>query len=125
LRGLPCERLLQSDFHVVALVHPSFATVAAGANAAAHTEDTFEDIGEGRAEVAPEPGSLALFEGGMTEAVIGGTLGGILENLVGLVDLLEASFAGNVTRITVGMPLQSQLAEGSLQPVVVDGAVYT
>jgi hypothetical protein len=42
----------------------------------------------------------------MAEAVVRGALLGILEYLVGLVDLLEASFARGVASIAVRMPLQ-------------------
>src|ERR1700730_13919994 len=51
----------------------------------------------------------------MAEAVIGGALVAVLETLVGLVDFLEADFAGGIARIFVGMPLHRKLAEGRLE----------
>ena len=56
-----------------------------------------------------------VLEGGMTEAVIGGTLVAVLENVVGLVDFLETMFALFVARITVRMMLHRKFAECRLE----------
>src|SRR5215470_13363937 len=117
LRGLAGERLLQRDFHVVAQIGAALGAIAAPA-AAGHAEDALEDIGEGRAETGPEIVRAAahpLLEGGVSEAVVGGTLVGILENLVGLVDLLEAVLTRRIAGVAIGMPLHRQLTEGSLE----------
>ena len=70
---------------------------------------------------APPP--AALLEGGMAEAVIGGALLGVLEDLVGLVDFLEVVLAVLVAGIAIGMPLHRQLAEGGLELAVARGAL--
>src|SRR5262249_36737855 len=57
-------------------------------------------------------------EGGVAEAVVGGALVGILEHLVGLVDLLEAGLAALVAGVAVGMPFHGELAECGLQVAV-------
>ena len=71
----------------------------------------------------PGPPAAAVLEGGMAEAIIGCALVRILEDLVGLVDLLEASLAGLVPRIAVGMPFHRQLAKRGFQLPIVDGAL--
>src|SRR6516225_5195826 len=60
-----------------------------------------------------------MLESGVAEAVIGRALVGILEDLVGLVDLFEADFATLVAGIAIGVPLHRELAEGGLQFTVV------
>src|SRR6516162_1597006 len=47
----------------------------------------------------------------MAEAVIGSALFRILEDLVGLVDFLEAMLAAGIAGIAVRMPLHRELAE--------------
>src|SRR5262249_34700372 len=54
-------------------------------------------------------------EGGMAEAVIGGALVAVLEDVIGLVELLEAVLAILVARIAIRMVLHGQLAEGRLE----------
>ncbi len=51
----------------------------------------------------------------MTEAVVGRLLLRVFEDLVGLVDFLEASLGRRVSRILVRMQLHGELAEGALQ----------
>ncbi len=118
LRGLAGEGLLEADLHVVAQVGAALAAGAAAAPAAAHAEQIVEDVGEGRGEVGAEAAGAAgpaVLEGGMAEAVIGGALLGVLQDLVGLVDLLEAVLAVLVAGIAVGMPLHGELAERGLE----------
>ena len=68
------------------------------------------------AKSAPKPWRrLALLEGGMAEAVIGGALVAVLEDLVGLVDFLEAVLAVGVAGIAVGVELHRELAIGGLE----------
>ena len=78
------------------------------------------------AKSAPKPCGArrpALLEGGVAEAVIGGALVGVLEDVVGLVDLLEAMLAVLVAGIAVGMPLHRELAERGLQLRLARGAL--
>src|SRR5206468_3334703 len=106
LRGFAGERLFQADLHVVAQIGAALGAIAAPAPAG-HAENALEDVGEGGAETGAEivrAAAHALLEGGMAEAVIGGTLVGVFEDLVGLVDLLEALLARRVPGIAVGMP---------------------
>src|ERR1700753_2907137 len=67
--------------------------------------------------------AAALLERGVAEAVIGGALVAVLEDLVGLVDFLELDFALGIAGILVRMPLHRQLAERCLQPSVVGSAL--
>src|SRR5262249_18734129 len=120
------ERLLEADLHVVAQVGAALAAAAAPApGAAAHAEQVVEDVGEGRGDVAEAAGcaGAAVLEGGMAEAVVGGALVGILEDLVGLVDLLEAGLARLVAGIAVGVPLHGELTERGLELGVGGGAL--
>ena len=57
----------------------------------------------------------------MAEAVIGGALVAVLQDLIGLVDFLELDFAGGIARILVRMPFHRELAEGRLQLGIVGG----
>src|SRR5258707_12943951 len=56
-----------------------------------------------------------MLESGVAEAVVGRALVGMLEDLVGLIDLLEADFAALVAGIAIGAPLPGELAEGGFQ----------
>src|SRR5262249_54078902 len=88
LGGLAGECLVERDLHVVAQVGAALGSRAATA-AATHAENALEQVGESGAEIGPEAGPAhALLEGGMAEAVIGGALVRVLQDLVGLVDLL-------------------------------------
>ena len=51
----------------------------------------------------------------MAEAVVALPLGLVAQDLVGLVDLLEAGFGLRVIGVTVGVKLERQLAIGALQ----------
>ena len=112
LRVLAGEGLLQRDLHVEAQVRAALAARAALARAA-HAENAFEDVGEGRAEIVAEAvraAAHALLEGGMAEAVIGGALVAVFQDVIGLVDFLELGFAILVAGIAVGMKLHRELA---------------
>jgi hypothetical protein len=56
-----------------------------------------------------------VLEGGMAEAVIGGALVAVLEDVVGLVDFLKPMLALFVARITVRMMLHRKFAECCLE----------
>src|SRR5215813_13615855 len=98
LSGLAAIGFLQGDFHVVAQIGAALAPAAASTATAAHAEQVIEDVGEGGSHVAEAVGraEAGMLEGGVAEAVIGRALVGILENLIGLVDLFEADFAALV-----------------------------
>ena len=66
---------------------------------------------------APNPctAHAAMLKCSMTEPVIGGALVAILEDVVRLVDFLEAVLAVLVTRITVRVMLHGELAERRLE----------
>ena len=64
-----------------------------------------------------------MLEGGVAVAVVGRALVRILEDLVSLVDFLEARLGGFVGGIAIGMPLHGQLAKGRFQLPVTGSAV--
>src|SRR5262245_27208414 len=118
LRGLAGIGLFQADLHVVAQVGAALAPAAAPAPAAAHAEEIVENVGEGRGHVAEaaagaRPGTV--LERGVTEAVIGRALVGVLEHFIGFVDFLEAGLGALVAGVAVGMPFHRQLAERGFQ----------
>src|SRR5260370_486942 len=117
LGGLAEISLLQADFHVVAQIGAALAAAPASPASAAHTEQIIEDIGKGRSHVAETVGraGAGMLESGVAEAVVGRALVGMLEDLVGLIDLLEADFAALVAGIAIGVPLHGELAEGGFQ----------
>ena len=126
MRGLAGEGLFKRDFHIVAQIRAALAALAAAAApAAAHAEQVFEDVGEGRREIGAEtvrsPAHAAVLEGGVTEAVIGRALVAVLEDVVGLVELLEFVLAVAVARIAVRVMLHGELAERSLELDLGDG----
>ena len=55
----------------------------------------------------------------MAEAVIGGALLRIFQDLVGFVDFLELHFRGKVAAVPVGVKLHGEFPEGALQLLVV------
>ena len=55
----------------------------------------------------------------MAEAVIGGALLRILQDLVGFVDFLELHLGRMVAAVAVGVKLHGELAEGALQLLLV------
>ncbi len=75
---------------------------------------------------APKPWAVtahAVLERGVAEPIIGRALVGILEDLVGLVDLLEAMLGALVVGIAIRMALHRLLAESSLDVAVARGAL--
>ena len=112
---LPAKASSQRDLHIVAQVRAALAAGAAAAARAAHAEHIVEDSANVVAKSAPKPGAVAaaLLERGMAVAVIGRALVGVLQDLVGLVDFLEAVLGIVVARIAIRMRLHRQLAEGA------------
>ena len=114
----------QRDLHVVAQVRAALASGAAAA-ATVHAEEIVEYIGEGSGEVSTKSvrsADAAVLECSMTETVISGPLVGVFEDLVGLVDLLEAMLGAIVPGITIRMTLHRLLAKGGLDVAVTGGA---
>ena len=68
-------------------------------------------------------GMSAVLKGGVAETVIGCALVGVLENLVGLVDLLEAHLAVFVVGIAIGVPFHRQFAKCGFQLPFTCGAI--
>ena len=115
---LPSIRFFERDLHVVAKIGAALAARGAAGAAARHAEDAFEDVCECGAEIGAEAvaaAHAAMFKSGVTEAVISGTLVAVLEDVVGLVDFLEAVLAVLIARIAVGVMLHRELAERCLQ----------
>ncbi len=118
------EGFLEADLDLGAQVGPAAGGAAAraaapAAEAAEHfLEDVLEGAAEGVAAAAAEAAGTAgaaLFEGGVAEAVIGGALLGVLQDVVGLVQLLELGLGVLVALVAVGVPLHGELAIGLLQ----------
>ena len=63
-----------------------------------------------------------MLEGLMAEAVVGGALLRVLQDLVGFVDFLELQLGRMVAVVAVGMKLHGELAEGALQRLLVAAA---
>ena len=67
----------------------------------------------------------------MAETIVGGAFIAVLQNLIGLVDFLEAYLAGRIARISIRMPFHGQFAKGRLElgfvrvPVDLKGFVVT
>ncbi len=74
------------------------------------------DIEDDEVGAEAAAGSAAVaFEGGVAELVVGRALLGVLEDLVGFVDLFEFLFGVGVLRISVRMMLLGETAEGGFQ----------
>src|SRR5262249_42811589 len=125
LGGLSRVRLFERDLHVVAQVGAALAAGAAAAPAA-HSEQVVEDVGESRGKLGAEPGAgcpRAMLEGSVPEAIIGGALLVVLEDVVGLVDFLELMLAILVAGIAVGVVLHRRLAIGGFKLGLGGGAL--
>ena len=111
-RGLlAAKALLERDFKVVAQVAAAARPGLAAPAAHELAEHLVEDVGKSARETkiawaAPGP----LLESGMAEAVIGGALLVVLEDVVGFVDVLEFLLGVLVTGIAVRVILHRQLA---------------
>ncbi len=124
-RLLAAKALLERDFEIVAqIVAAARAPLAAAAAAHELAEHLVEDIGKStrKAEI-PGAAPAALLEGGMAEPVIGGALLIVLQNVIGLADVLEFLFGRLVARIAVRVTLHRQLAIGFFQIVGAGGFV--
>ena len=97
LRGLADVGFRQGDLEIVAQVGAALARRARTRPAAAPSahelaEQVIEDVGHRGGEVGPEAAgaAAAVLECGVAEVIVGGALLRILQDLVGLVQLLEA-----------------------------------
>ena len=110
------EGFFERDFEIVAQIAAAILPPRAPP---AHelAEQIVEHVGEGGGEVEaarPAP-AHAVLERGMAEAVIGGALLIVLQDVIGFVDFLEFDFGGVIARIAVGMQLHRELAIGRLE----------
>jgi hypothetical protein len=115
---LALEGLFQGDLEIVSEVAAAALALAAALAAHELAEHLVEDVGEaagiGEAEAAGA-GRVAVLEGGVAEAVVGGALLVVLQNVIGLAQLLELRLGRLVARVAVGVVLHGQLAIGLLQ----------
>ena len=121
-RLLALERLVDRDFEVVAQIAAAARRAGVTAPAAHRSEHLLEDVGEPAGKAEPAGASRpALLEGGVAELVVGGSLLIVLEDVVGLVDLLEFLFRRVVAGVSVGVVFHRQPAVGALQFVGAGG----
>jgi len=93
--------------------------------APAGAEHLFENIAEDRAEIealaleraARSAGPRGALEGGRSVAVVGRALLRILQDVIGVIDVLELLLGVLVARIAVRMVLHGELAERLLEVV--------
>src|SRR6185312_447988 len=92
LRRLSGIGFRQRYFHVVAQVGAALAARTLAAAPAAHelAEQVVEDVGHRRSEVWTEAVSASpVLESGMADMIVGRTLLRVLQDVVGLAELLE------------------------------------
>ena len=120
-RLLALEGVFQPDIQIVAKIRttcarPPTATAATASHKIA--EHLIKDIGKttlpGRIETTTGATAAAIFKSLMAVTIIGRALLFILQDVVGLVDFLEALLGLVVARIAVGMQLLGEAAIGRL-----------
>ena len=116
------ERVGQLDLDGLANIAAGAATTGWTTAAPAHelAEHLIEDVAEAAACREVEPAAeatrpTALLEGGVAIAIVGRTLLIILQDVVGLVDLLELRLRLLVPRIAIGVKLHGEFSIGLLQ----------
>jgi hypothetical protein len=125
-RLLALEGVLEADLEIIPEVAAAALALAA---LAAHelAEHLVEDVGEaaGRpeAEIAGTGAPVAALEGGVAEAVVGGPPLVVLEDVVGLAQLLEAMLGRLVARVAVRVVLHGELAIGLLDVLRAGAAI--
>src|SRR6516225_7979191 len=125
LRCLAVEGFLERNLHVVTQIGAALAAARAPAPGR-HAENAFKQIGKGGAEIGAESSGAAthpMLEGGMAKAVVSSALVRILQNFIGLVDLLEPNFGRLVAGIAIRMELHRTLAKGGLDLAIAGRAV--
>src|SRR5688572_23477012 len=112
-RLLAGERFLERDLHVVAQVTAARPALAAAPPAHELAEHLVEDVGEARGgeiEAGRAAAAVAVLERGVAEAVVGGALLVVLEDVVGFAQLLEFLLRRRVAVVAVGVILHGELA---------------
>src|SRR5215469_16415847 len=122
------RRFLEFDFEIVTEV---VAAARARSSAAAACEEIAEDVGEDFLEALAEietteaaRSTLRSLEGGVTKSIVLRAPIRIGQNLVGLVDLLEALLGFLVAGIAIGMELDREATIGLLEFFVASSASY-
>ena len=111
----PAKACFQRQFHVVAQVGAARGVGALAARVHELAEDIVENVGE-RAEPLRSAAerisaaTAAILERGLAEAVVGGALLRVLQDLIGLADLLEMRFLVGAAAMAVGMAFHRDLA---------------
>ena len=134
---LPVKASFKRDLEIVAQVGAALAARAAALSAAAagpprrppmnspNRSSKMSDMEDAKSGPKP-PGrrgaAHAAFERGMAELVVGRALLGVLQGLVGLVDLLEFLFGRLVAGVAVGVEFLGELAIGGLQVLLAGAA---
>src|SRR5215470_2220137 len=125
LRGLAVEGFLERNLHIVTQIGAALAPARAP-TPGGHAENAFKQIGKSGAEIGTEPGRAAahpMLERGMTKTVVSGALVRIFQDLVGLVDFLEAMLGPLVAGIAIWMELHRMLAKSGLDLAVTGTAL--
>src|SRR5258708_10752023 len=105
------EGFLERDFEIVAQVAAAILSPRAPA-AHEFAEQIIEHVRKGRGEIeaARAASAHAVFERSVAEAVVSGAFLIVLQDVIGLVDLLEFDFGGVVVGIAIRMKLHRELA---------------
>ena len=116
--GAAAKGLFQRDLQIVAQIlaaiaarvhwRPPIRSPKKSSNTSREAAGEIERIGAGAR-------AHAAFERGMAEAVIGGALLIVLQDVIGFADFLEFDFGGGVAGIAVGMEFHRQLAIGGFE----------
>ena len=108
------EGFFERQFQVVAQVGAARGVGALAARVHELAEDIDENVGERPKPCDPPPNgcpaAAAVLEGGLAEAVVGGALLRILQDLIGLADRLEMRFLVGAAAMAVGMAFHRDLA---------------
>src|ERR1700732_5376594 len=105
--------LFERNFQVVAEIRPARGALASAAAPPAHhiAEKVVENIRHRRRETIASGSDTAMFEGGMTVAIVSRPFLRIRQRLIGFVQFLELHLGLPIAGIAVGMTLHRRLAE--------------
>src|SRR5580704_5758903 len=117
--------LFQGDLEIEAQILAAHVGASAAAALAAGAEHLLEDVAEHRTEIealtleraARTARSRSALEGGRSVAVVGRALLRILQDIVGMIDVLELLLGGLIPRIAIRMVLHGEFAERLLEVV--------
>ncbi len=127
LRLLAVEGVFQADFQVIAQVSaaPGLLTPAAAKGAAENRLEDIAQIGKAATRTAGSAAAHpAVLERGMAEPVIGCTLLGILQAVIGLADCLEPGFGLGIARVLVRVPAHGKLAVRGFDRSIIRAAIH-